>query len=100
MAEYLNSDDEPITASSKLFVTVKECQAVIDTSMSSINDVFYHRWGSTEPSIRIVTPFLYTAPCPLKFSYEAKILMQDGATLADLPDTEIMFQESSKQIFI
>ena len=71
--DYLDTQGMSITTSTTLMVEVQPCVPSIDTSSSLINDVFYHRWGDQQPSIRSFQPFQYTAGCALEFTYTAKL---------------------------
>lgn len=84
MDDYVDSNGQPITSTVMFSVDVGLCSASISTQSSSINDLYYHRWGDATPSTRSFFPFTYVAGCALNFSYEAKIRQSDGS-LADLP---------------
>ena len=94
MDDYTNAQGQPITATGAIYVTVLKCVVSIDTSSSTINDIFYHRWGYQEPSIRVFALFQYTAACNLEFTYEAKLRI-DQNTLVNLPSSEIVFDANS-----
>lgn len=63
----------PIETEATISIEVTPCVPTIDTSSSLVTDVFYHRWGDSQPSIRSFQPFTYTAGCALEFTYTAKL---------------------------
>lgn len=74
MDDYVDSETgQPISASTSFSVNVDLCTATISTQSSSINDLYYHRWGDATPSTRSFFPFTYVAGCALNFEYTAKI---------------------------
>lgn len=72
---------------------------VIDTSSSGVENIFYHRWGGVQPSIRSFYPFTYTAGCNLEFTYVAMIRIDEN-TLMDLPFAEINFYPNLNQVLV
>lgn len=90
MDDYVNTNGLPIVATEPFTVFVNQCVPMIDTSVSQISNVFYHRWGDSQPSIRSFYPFEYQAACQLQFSYTAWIKNED-LTLSQVPPTEIFF---------
>jgi len=97
--DYTQPNGQPIYSTVSFAVDVKLCTPVIDTSVSVVSDIFYHRWASTQPSLRNFFPFQYDAPCQLEFSYSAKIILESGS-YADLPYPEILFYPDENQIVV
>ena len=99
MDDYTDASGAQIKTTATIQVEVLPCVPSIDTSASSIEDVSYHRWRDSEPSLRSFAPFSYDAGCQLEFSYSAKIRLQDGNE-ADLPYPEMTFYPEARQMTI
>ena len=98
--DYTRANSDPITASRQFTVTINKCTATISTGSSAIGDVNYHKWGSTDDSIRQVQPFGYTSSgCALDFTYTVQQKLANGDLVA-LPFPEISFNSVTGQIVV